>query len=60
MPYASLRVVSRLRNGRRSVVLSGPAESLKIVEARFDEIAAAEKADRDRKVSGGSPFAPVL
>jgi fatty acid synthase len=57
---ASLRVVSRLRNGRRSVVLSGPAESLRIVEARFDEIAAAEKADRDRKVCGGSPFAPVL
>ncbi|KAA1373612.1 DUF1729 domain-containing protein [Aeromicrobium fastidiosum] len=57
---ASLRVVSRLRNGRRSVVLSGPAESLRVVETRFDEIAAAEKADRDRKVSGGSPFAPVL
>ena len=57
---ASLRVVSRLRNGRRSVVLSGPADSLRIVEARFDEIAAAEKADRDRKTTGGTPFAPVL
>jgi fatty acid synthase len=57
---ASLRVVSRLRNGRRSVVLSGPAEGLHIVEARFHEISAAEKAERDRKATGGSPFAPVL
>ncbi|MEV7395791.1 fatty acid synthase subunit beta domain-containing protein [Aeromicrobium sp. NPDC092404] len=57
---ASLRVVSRLRNGRRSVVLSGPADSLRVVEARLGEIAAAEKADRERKVTGGSPFAPVL
>ncbi|MCD9197211.1 type I polyketide synthase [Aeromicrobium wangtongii] len=57
---ASLRVVSRLRNGRRSVVLSGPAEGLQVVEARFAEISAAEKAERDRKTTGGSPFAPVL
>ncbi|MCW2831358.1 MAG: 3-oxoacyl-ACP synthase, partial [Aeromicrobium sp.] len=57
---ASLRVVSRLRNGRRSVVLSGPAEGLRVVEARFEEIAAADKAERDRKATGGSPFAPVL
>lgn len=57
---SSLRVVSRLRNGRRSIVLSGPAESLRVVEARFDEIAAAEKADRDRKTTGGTPFAPVV
>ncbi|MET1062517.1 MAG: fatty acid synthase subunit beta domain-containing protein [Aeromicrobium sp.] len=57
---ASLRVVSRLRNGRRSVVLSGPAESLRVVESRFEEIAAAQKAERDRKTTGGSPFAPVL
>nr|MCW2728220.1 3-oxoacyl-ACP synthase [Aeromicrobium sp.] len=57
---ASLRVVSRLRNGRRSVVLSGPAEGLRVVEARFDEIVAAEKAERDRKTTGGSPFSPVV
>lgn len=56
----SLRVVSRLRNGRRSVVLSGPADSLRVVEARLEEIAADEKAERDRKTTGGSPFAPVL
>ncbi len=57
---ASLRVVSRLRNGRRGVVLSGPADSLRVVEARLEEVAAAEKSDRERKVTGGSPFAPVL
>ncbi|MET0930563.1 MAG: 3-oxoacyl-ACP synthase, partial [Aeromicrobium sp.] len=57
---ASLRVVARLRNGRRSVVLSGPANSLLIVQTRLDDIAAAEKADRDRKVTGGSAFAPVV
>ncbi|MET0449509.1 MAG: fatty acid synthase subunit beta domain-containing protein, partial [Aeromicrobium sp.] len=57
---ASLRVVARLRNGRRSVVLSGPADSLRIVQTRLDDIATAEKADRDRKVTGGSAFAPVV
>ena len=57
---SSLRVVSRLRNGRRGVVLSGPADSLRVVEARLEEVAAAEKSDRERKVTGGSPFAPVL
>ena len=57
---ASLRVMSHLRNGRRNIVLSGPAESLVVVEARFAEITAAEKAARDRKATGGSPFAPVL
>ncbi|WP_456698395.1 fatty acid synthase subunit beta domain-containing protein [Aeromicrobium sp. P5_D10] len=57
---SSLRIVSRLRNGRRSVVLSGPADSLAIVQARFEEIAAAEKAERDRKTTGGTPFAPVV
>ncbi|MGA8987395.1 fatty acid synthase subunit beta domain-containing protein [Aeromicrobium sp.] len=57
---ASLRVVSRLRNGRRSVVLSGPVEGLRVVEARLGEVAAAEKIERERKTTGGSGFAPVL
>ncbi|WP_344766658.1 fatty acid synthase subunit beta domain-containing protein [Aeromicrobium panaciterrae] len=57
---ASLRVVSRMRNGRRSVVISGPATSLPAVQARLEEIAAAEKTERDRKVTGGTPFAPVI
>jgi fatty acid synthase len=56
----SLRVVNRLRNGRRSVVLSGPAEGLRTVEEALERVAATEKADRERKVTGGSPFAPVL
>ena len=57
---ATLRVVSRMRNGRRSVVISGPASSLPVVQARLDEVAAAEKAERDRKATGGTPFAPVI
>ncbi len=57
---ASLRVVRRMRNGRRSVVISGPAASLPVVQARFEEVAAAEKAERDRKATGGTPFAPVI
>ncbi|MGA8852264.1 MAG: fatty acid synthase subunit beta domain-containing protein, partial [Aeromicrobium sp.] len=54
------RVVARLRNGRRSVVLSGPADDLVALTARLEQVAAAEQADRDRKVTGGAPFAPVL
>jgi len=57
---ASLRVVSRLRNGRRTVVLSGPTEGLRAVEARLAEVAAAEKAERDRKTRGGAVFAPIV
>ncbi len=57
---ASLRVVRRMRNSRRSVVISGPATSLPVVQARLEEVAAAEKAERDRKATGGTPFAPVI
>jgi fatty acid synthase len=57
---AALRVTARLRNGRRSVVLSGPSDSLRVVEARLEEIAAAEKAERERKTTGGAPFAPIV
>ncbi|MDR7086477.1 fatty acid synthase [Aeromicrobium panaciterrae] len=57
---ASLRVVARMRNGRRSVVISGPASSLHVVQAHLEEVAAAEKAERDRKTTGGTPFAPVI
>lgn len=55
-----LRVVARLRNGRRSVVLSGPAEGIAVVTAHLEQVAATEAADRDRKVTGGAPFAPVV
>ncbi len=57
---ASLRVVARMRNGRRSVVISGPGSSLPVVQARLEEVAAAEKAERDRKTTGGTPFAPIF
>ncbi len=56
----SLRVVRRMRNARRGVVLSGPSEGLATVQARFAEVAAEQKAARDRKETGGAPFAPVL
>ncbi len=54
------RVVARLRNGRRAVVLSGPADDLAALTARLEQIAASEKTDRERKITGGAPFAPVL
>ena len=53
------RVVIGLRNGRRSIVLTGPEAGLATVTARFEQIAAAEKDERDRKVTGGAAFAPV-
>lgn len=57
---AGARVVTRLRNGRRSVVLSGPEAGLEQAIALLDERAAAEKAERERKTTGGAPFAPVV
>ena len=56
----SVRVVAHLRNGRRAVVLSGPAADLETVTARFAAVTADEKADRERKITGGAPFDPVL
>ena len=49
-----------LRNGRRTVVLSGPAADLVTVQRRFEAEAKAQAALRERKVTGGSPFAPVF
>ncbi|EFQ83673.1 MaoC-like protein [Aeromicrobium marinum DSM 15272] len=57
---ASTRVVNHLRNGRRQVVLSGPVDGLAHVRARLEQVAADEKDQRDRKVTGGAPFAPVF
>ncbi|GAA2085813.1 type I polyketide synthase [Aeromicrobium halocynthiae] len=54
------RVVSRLRNGRRAVVLSGPEAGLERAVALLEERAAAEKAERERKTTGGAAFAPVV
>ncbi len=56
----SLRLVAHLRNGRRAVVVSGPEASLRAFEQRCDEVAAADKAAREKKTTGGAPFAPAL
>lgn len=49
-----------LRNGRRTVVLSGPAADLATVQRRLEAEAAAQAALRERKVTGGTPFSPVF
>lgn len=56
----SVNAFARVRNGRRSVVVSGTPEALRALQARCEEIAVAEKAELDRKVRGGSAFAPVF
>ncbi|MGQ2910549.1 fatty acid synthase subunit beta domain-containing protein [Aeromicrobium sp.] len=57
---ASADVVTHLRNGRRSVVLSGPEEGLRRAVTLMDEVAAAQKDERARKVTGGAAFKPVV
>ena len=49
-----------IRNGRRSVVVSGSAADIRAVQAKCEEVAAADKAELDRKIRGGAPFAPVM
>ncbi|GAB09541.1 fatty-acid synthase I [Gordonia araii NBRC 100433] len=56
---AGLPVVA-LRNGRRGVVVAGTAHHLAALQARCEQIAAAEADDRKRKVTGGAPFAPTF
>src|SRR5665811_735927 len=53
-------VVAQVRNGRRSVVASGPPEQLRTVQSRCEEIAHLEKAEREHKRRGGAAFAPVF
>ena len=53
-------VVAQVRNGRRSVVVSGPPEQLRILRSRCEEIAVLEKAEREHKRRGGAAFAPVF
>ncbi|HEY9311749.1 fatty acid synthase subunit beta domain-containing protein [Williamsia sp.] len=47
-------------NGRRSVVLSGAPRHLAAFISQCESVAAAEADDRKKKVTGGSPFAPVF
>ncbi|WP_228552924.1 MULTISPECIES: type I polyketide synthase [Mumia] len=49
-----------LRNGRRTVVLSGPAGDLVTVRRHLEREAEAQAARRERKATGGTPFSPVF
>lgn len=52
--------VCRIRNGRRAVVLSGSQAALAEATRRLEQVAAREKDERERKVTGGAPFSPVI
>ncbi len=49
-----------IRNGRRSVVLSGAPRHLRAFEKFCATVATAETAARKDKIVGGAPFAPVF
>ncbi|MBW9214023.1 DUF1729 domain-containing protein [Mumia sp. zg.B53] len=49
-----------LRNGRRSVVLSGPADDLVTIKRHLEREAQTQASLRDRKLTGGTPFSPVF
>lgn len=59
MPASTLAFVG-VRNTRRTIVVSGSPESLRALQTRCEEVAAADKAELARKVRGGSVFAPVF
>ncbi len=52
--------VLSIRNGRRSVVITGTPEQLARFELYCRQIADAEAADRKNKVRGGAAFSPVF
>ncbi|WP_422746107.1 fatty acid synthase subunit beta domain-containing protein [Mycobacterium sp. WMMD1722] len=52
--------VLSIRNGRRSVVITGTPEQLSRFELYCTQIAEREEADRKNKVRGGAVFAPVF
>ena len=52
--------VLSIRNGRRSVVITGTPEQLSRFELYCEQIAEKEEADRKNKVRGGAVFAPVF
>lgn len=53
-------VAVNVRNGRRACVLSGDAKSLARAVAELESKAAADKALRERKTTGGQGFKPVI
>ncbi|BBX45569.1 fatty acid synthase [Mycobacterium cookii] len=52
--------VLSIRNGRRSVVITGTPEQLSRFELYCQQISEKEEADRKNKVRGGDIFAPVF
>ncbi|MBU8831470.1 type I polyketide synthase [Mycolicibacterium goodii] len=52
--------VLSIRNGRRSVVITGTPEQLSRFELYCTQIAEKEEAERKNKVRGGAVFAPVF
>lgn len=52
--------VLSIRNGRRSVVITGTPEQLSRFELYCRQISAKEEADRKNKLRGGDVFAPVF
>jgi fatty acid synthase, bacteria type len=52
--------VLSIRNGRRSVVITGTPEQLSRFELYCQQIAEKEEAERKSKVRGGAVFAPVF
>ncbi len=52
--------VLSIRNGRRSVVITGTPEQLSRFELYCKQISEKEEADRKNKVRGGAVFAPVF
>ena len=52
--------VLSIRNGRRSVVITGTPEQLSRFELYCEKIAEAEAAERRNKVRGGAVFSPVF
>ncbi|OBB55988.1 3-oxoacyl-ACP synthase [Mycobacterium sp. 852013-51886_SCH5428379] len=52
--------VLSIRNGRRSVVITGTPEQLSRFELYCNQIAEKEEAERKNKIRGGAVFAPVF
>ena len=52
--------VLSIRNGRRSVVITGTPEQLSRFELYCKQISEKEEADRKNKIRGGDVFAPVF
>lgn len=57
---ALIAPVIAIRNGRRSVAVSGAPRQLRALQKRCAVIAAAEAAERKAKTTGGAPFAPTF